>query len=419
MLFYIFVSIVLIFQNISGFGHEFFYKNSIPSYEPRFDRDFLSSFDISVCCGSAHNGKNTKQEKVSVLDIYGLQDLYYTFLNYNKYPAAPGTLSGAQINTIDNFLALAAADTTRKIGKVSFEGKFRYCATEVAITQNLISGFFLEILIPFSRLSVRDIVRVHQSSTTNPDWTTFNEQLEELLEVYNLSIKETSHSGISDVTLLGGWTNNAETSDVFDFFDMSVRLGISIPTAKARNTNIAFAPAHGYNGHIGIPIIATLAWGLYDWLTVGTHVKGQYFLKNNGVSRVKTDGNETGYITLRQTAVRESLGNLWSIGTYMKADHILRGFSLQCNYNYSIQEHAYLEPFDTEHFSATIINTDERLHKWSGHEIYCAAEYDFAQDGQQWNPHIKVFYAQTVQGRRSYLTKSGGFSTGLYIIVNF
>lgn len=406
-------------QSLESYSPELFYKNSVPTDEPRFDRDFLNSIDLSVCCGSAHKGKNGARETTALLDIYGVQDFYYTFLNYNANPAAPASLSHDQKTTINNFLTLAAADTTKTIGKVSFEGRFRYCTTEIKITQNFIGGFFLEFILPFSRVSVHDIKRTHQSSTTHTSWTNFNNQLEALLAAYNVSIDEYHNSTISDVTLLGGWTSNTETSDVFDFIDTSLRLGVSIPTSKPQSTTSAFSLPAGYNGHVGIPAIASLAWGLYDWLTLGCHVKGHYFLKTNDLYRMRTDSHETGHITLRRGPAHKQLGNLWSIGTYLKADHIVRGFSLQFNYNYCIQEHAYLEPFDTQYFSSTTVNAAENLKKWSLHEIYCAAEYDFAQEGQQWNPHIKVFYAQTVQGCRSYLTKSGGFSTGLYIIVNF
>lgn len=406
-------------QSIWPYCHEFFCKNSTPSHEPRFDRDFLHSIDISICAGGAHESKNSNHETVSILNLYGIQDLYYTFLNYANNAATLQNLTDEQKVVVDNFLTLAAADTTKKIGKISCDGKFRYCATDITIIQNLINGFFLELIIPFSRVSVKDITSTHQSTTTDTHWTTFYNQLDTLLAAYNTSFNTYHHSLLGDVTILGGWTNNTETSEIFDFFDTSVRLGVIVPTSKQKDTTSAFAIAPGYNGHVGIPIIATTAWGLYDWLTIGAHAKGVYFLKDNSFQRIHTNKEETGYLTLQRTSTRESLGNIWNMGTFLKADHIIRGFSLQCNYNYTMQEKTELELFDTTLFSNTIVNTHEMLQKWSMHELQCALEYDFAQDGQKFNPHVKVFYAQTIKGSRCYLNKSGGFNTGLYIIINF
>ena len=418
MIYRIFFILFFISQNTWSYCHEFFYKNTSPSHEPRFDRDFLHSIDVSFYAGGTHESKNKNRETVSILNMYGIQDLYYTFLNYNESPTCPD-FTDAQRAIIDNFLTLAAQDSTKKIGKMSYEGRFRYCATDITIIQNLINGFFLECIIPFSRVSIRDITSTHQSSTNNADWETFYNQLNTLLAFYNTSLNTYHHSLLGDITVLGGWTKNTETSELFDFFDTSVRLGVVIPTSKQKDTTSAFAIAPGYNGHVGIPIIATTAWGLYDWLTIGGHVKGVRFLKNNTFNRVHTHNEEAGYLTLQRTSNRESLGSIWNIGTFLKADHILRGLSLQCNYNYTVQEKTKLEPFDTSLFSSTLINTDEMLQKWSMHELQYSLEYDFAQDGQQFNPHLKLFYSQTIKGSRCYLNKSGGFSAGLYIIVNF
>ncbi len=406
-------------QSIRPYCHEFFCKNTTPSHEPRFDRDFLHSIDISVCAGGAHESKNSNRETVSILNMYGIQDLYYTFLNHTNNPARLSALTAGQKTVVDNFLTLAAADPTKKIGKLSCDGKFRYCTTDVTIIQNLINGFFLELIIPFSRVSISNITRTHQSTTIDTQWTTFYNQFDTLLAAYNTSFSAYHHSLLGDITILGGWTNNTETSEIFDFFDTSVRLGVIVPTSKQKDTTSTFAIAPGYNGHVGIPIIGTTAWGLYDWLTIGAHVKGVYFLKNDSFQRVHTNKEETGYLTLQRTSARESLGNIWNIGTFFKADHIIRGFSLQCNYNYTIQEKTELELFDTTFFSNTIINANDALQKWSMHELQGSIEYDFAQDGQQFNPHIKVFYAQTIKGSRCYLNKSGGFNTGLYVIINF
>lgn len=419
MIYCFFILILAAFHSIHPYCHEFFCKNTSPSHEPRFDRDFLHSIDISIYAGKTHKGRNGVKEKVSFLDIYGTQDLYYTFLNYDNNTLITSTLTTGQKNAIDNFLILAAADTTKKIGKLSFEGNYHYCSTDITIIQNIIHGFFLELLIPFSRVSIRNITGTHQSTTTDANWTTFYNQLDTILSAYNTSLQDYHHSKLGDITILGGWTNNSETSEIFDFFDTSIRLGVIVPTSQSKDTSHAFAIAPGYNKHVGVPLIATMAWGLYDWLTLGAHAKGVYFLKNIGLHRVHTNTQETGYLTLERTAAQESLGNIWNIGTFLKADHVIRGFSLQLNYNYSMQEKTQLDPFDTTLFSKTTVNTDNILQKWSHHEIQCSVEYDFAEDNQKFNPHLKVFYSQAIQGCRSYLNKSGGFSTGLYIIIHF
>lgn len=417
---YIFSICLLFISSISAYSHDFFYKNNSFKHDTLYDRDFLHSSDITITYGGSHKSKNGLHKEVPLLDVYGVQDLRYTFLNYATDPIrTPVALTTDLQVTIDEFLAAAQTDTTETIGKISCDGKFRYSTVEINCVQNFANGFFIQLYIPFSNISVRNITLNPVNSHNNGNVAQFYNQLPTILNAYNISLEKYDTSTISDVTLLGGWTSNSDSSEVFDFVDMSLQLGVSVPTSKAQNIAHAFAPANGYNGHVGIPAIASFSLGLYDWLTIGTHVKGHYFLKNNVIARLKTNREERGFLKLRTTGARESLGNIWSIGTMVKADHIARGLSLQLGYAYTAQDATKRDVFDTDTFSNSIVNTDEQFYSWSHHDIYASIEYDFAQDGQKWNPHIKFFYAQTLSGKRTFLNRSGGCNAGIYIILNF
>lgn len=412
-----FFVLALLMVPASALGYRHHYRAAPYHSEPRYDRNCLSSIDVSVMGGSTRKGRNGSKNKTDVLNIYGL---------HNMHRLAEGVQGLDPTNVDDAILInLMALPNNGDFGKLEFTGKFKSLSVDVNLTQNFCNGFFAQLNIPVHRLEVTSVGFNDKSPSTglpnssSAEWTQFKARFDNILSRHGLSKGNTKETSVGDVTILGGWTYNNDTVNWLDFFDVTIKAGLSVPTARERKTSEAFSIPAGYNGHVGVPVSFDMALGLYDWFTWGAHVGGQFFLKKDGNFRMKTHADQNGFIKLARGKAREDLGNLWDIGTFLKADHIAGGFSLMVGYNYSAQEDTTLDVEDTTVFTNSIVNGDELLKKWRMHTVNVAAEYDFAQEGQSWNPKIGIFYNHPIAGKRIFNTNTIGGNAGLNITWKF
>lgn len=412
-----FFVLTLLMVPASALGYRFHYRAADYHSEPRFDRNCLSSVDVSVMGGSTKNGRNGDKNKTDLLNIYGA---------HNMHRLGEGIQNLDPLNIDDAILInLMAQPNNGNFGKVQFSGKFKYLGVDVTLTQNFCNGFFAQVVLPVHRLEVSNVAFTDISPSTglpninSAEWTQFLARFDNILTRHGVSKAATKETNIGDIVVYGGWTYNNDTIDYLDFLDVTIKSGLSIPTARERKSTHAFSIPGGYNGHVGIPLSFDMALGLYDWFTFGAHVGGQFFLKHDVHARMKTHADQNGFIKLASGKAREDLGNLWDIGTYVKADHIFGGFSLMVGYNYTAQEDTTLAVEDTDVFTDLIVNSDEMLKKWRMHTVSVAAEYDFAQEGQCWNPKLGIFYNHPVAGKRIFNTNTIGGNAGLNITWKF
>jgi hypothetical protein len=413
-----FFVVTLLMVPATALGDRHFYRAGPYQAEPRYDRNCLSSIDISVMGGTTKKGRNSEKNKTDLLNIYGLH-------NMHRLGEGVPNLDPANVVEHDTLSNLQELGNNNDFGKLKFSGKFKYVGANIGLTQNFCNGFFAQLNLPILHLEISDVTYTDQSPSTglpnanSAEWIQFLARFDDILADFDLSAGNTKETGVGDITVLGGWTYNNDTLDLLDFFDVTIKTGLSVPTARQRKINEAFSVAAGYNGHVGVPLSFDMALGLYDWFTWGTHVGGQFFLKHDVCARMKTHADQNGFIKLAQGAAREDLGNLWDVGTYLKADHIAGGFSLMVGYTYASQEDTTLTPVDTDIFTASIVNNDETLKKWRRHDIHVKAEYDFAQEEKSWNPILSVEANVPVGGKRIFNTWTIGGNLGLNITWKF
>ena len=413
-----FFVISLLTVPLSAFGYNRLAYQAGPAiFEPRYDRNCLSTVEVSVMGGSTTTGRNGNKDKTDVLNIYGL---------HNIHRLAEGVPGLDPLNLDDAILInLIGQPNNGDFGKLKFTGKFKYIGADITLTQNFCRGFFAQMSIPVQRLEVTDIAFVDQSPTTglpninSAEWTQFLARFDSILERYELSKADWKDTGAGDLTILGGWTYNNDSSDTLDFMDVTIKAGLSIPTGRKRNIEKVFSLPAGHNGHVGIPVSFDMALGMLEWFTFGAHVGGQFFLKHDGVFRMKTHADQNGFMKLYYDAAREDLGNLWDIATFLKADHIAGGLSLTVGYSYTAQEDTTLAPVDTTVFTASIVNDDDMLKKWHMHTVSVCADYDFAQENKKFNPKVGIFYNHPVAGKRIFNTNTIGGNAGVNIVWNF
>jgi len=425
----------------AAFGSQqpLFYRTGPYSYieNNRLERSWLSTINFSVMGGGTSKGyqasdsigntaalsnSNNPIEKNStnVLNIFGWQNFQFLGANILKNPGT--SIYDANLAVLDQL------PTNGTFGYVKYDGKFSYIEGDIYLAQNLCHGFFLDMLIPIIKTDIKNVSFTDESTYTgfpnanDPNWQflLIEANLAATLAEYTLTASDYSKHGVGDIVIDAGWTYNKEdVSDSVDFLDVTLKVGVNIPSGFKQNTTQAFSIAAGYNKHVGVPLSFDASVGFLEWLTLGAHVGGTFFASKTQATRMKTSLAQNGYIKLGLGDAKSSLGNLFDAGAYIKADHIAKGFSLSFGYLYAKQSKTTLTPVNTVLFPTAIVNTDTMLLGWHSHQISVQADYDFAKEGRRYNPNIGIFYSQPVAGKRVFRTMTGGGYVGVNVAWDF
>ena len=322
---------------------------------------------------------------------------------------------------------LSLLPTNDDFGHLSFKGKFKLIEANLSFSQNLSCGFFVQAHLPVRRLEIDDITFTDLSPTdctngpnqSTPAWQSFLALFPSILQKYNLSIAPFKKTGVGDLSVLFGWTNNYEETQEMDYVDTTFRIGVLFPTGKKNDINLVFDIANGYGGFYAVPISVDLAVGWYDWFTMGIHAGAMPFLKRKHEVRLKTDIAQSGLIKLAVGQADVHPGVIYEANLYLLADHVVCGFSFLAGYSFAKQNHTTVQPFDTTLFNPMIVSSDQQFFGWTMHTINLLADYDFATYECPWLPHIGAFYNFVIGGKRIFDTNVGGFEFGINFACGF
>ena len=394
--------------------------NFLPEfYEPRFAKDWLTSFDFALGFGSSHKGRNAHGQEVPLLDIYGISNMQALGINVpGKDLSKPGDVVMTQ-------LALLPANDG--FAHFSYGGKFKIIEANLSFSQNISCGFFVQAHLPIRRLEITDIKQIDLSpiscdngpNINTPAWQSFLALFPTILQQYGLSINPIKHTGIGDLSILGGWTNNYEETQEIDYFDTTIRIGVLFPTGRKKKVDEAFDIANGYDGHFAVPVSLDFAVGWYDWFTLGAHFGAMPFFKKKQELRLKTDCMQSGFIKLAKGKADLRPGTIWEANAYALADHVVCGLSILLGYSFANKNNDHVLPFDLNIFDTTLVNTDDEFMGWRMHTINILADWDFATYDHPWYPHVGGFYNIVVGGKRIFNTNMIGFEFGLNIACDF
>lgn len=408
---------ILLFSNLSIFAWDnlHFYRASFFFGEPRFERQGLSTLNARAGAGSTSTARNGCSQKVCLLDIYGPQV---------AFKLGEGSPCKDFTNPQDLTLQMLEKVPARNcFGELAFGGQFRTAELDLQWYQNICDGFFLEVYLPIRKLEISDITCTDLTSECdacpnngNPLWQTFLNQFDAILRAHCLCFEGVDHTGIGDTSAILGWATNYEETKHLDFIDAMFQVGVLFPTGRKSNPDIIFDLPQGYNGHYGFPINMSLAFGLYEWFTFGGHVFTMPFLKNTREIRMKTSTAQNGFIKLAKGCAEIKRGTLWQIGTYLKADHVIRNFSFLVGYSFSTERDSTVWPQDCCTFSPSVVCSDEMFRGWKMHTLHVLGELDFLCERSLFGPRIGAFGNFIIGGQRIFNTNIGGAMLGIDLV---
>lgn len=399
---------------LTGYDNHHFYRASSFFGEPRFEKPWLGSFDVTVAGGSSCTGINNSGCKTCLLDSWGLHNMQA--LGAHVPGLDPTNPADAAVIALGN---LPKRDC---FGLLSFAGKFSIVEANCSYIQNFTHGLFGQLHIPIRTIKLattqfRDYSpqNSREPNAHSPEWLAFLQQLDAIMSRHNLCACDYRHTGIGDMSVLAGWTKNYEETEVLDYVDFTIKTGLLLPTARAKNENNPFDIPFGYNKHLGFPLMVDCSFGVFEWLTAGAHFGTLFFLDKTKDIRMKTDCAQSGLIKLAQGCAKIAKGPLWDIGSYIKIDHARQALSFILGYTYANKTSDTLHPYDTTVFKSSIVNSDELYKGWAMHTLHILLEYDLNQEEKKVGPRIGITYNQALDGKRIFKTSLWGGSLGLDI----
>jgi hypothetical protein len=316
-----FILSLLLIQNctLEAFSNSYFYRASTFWQEPRFERELLSSFDIALIGGSTCISRGCNKKKVPLLNLY-----------------------------------------QKKLGTQN--ARFTIFEIDLLYTQNIFSGFFTEVTVPFIHAN---LYPCYFQSCSYKD------------RINTRSIKKPfKESLFTDATVLVGWTTNYEDTRYIDFIDATFKIGVSTPLQKRYWCAQTLEIPLNYANQSAVIGALTTSFGLYDWLTIGAHANVLRFIQKSSCR----------------------LGNISRAGVYIKADHLCKGISLLLAATYEQQKkiHGRLHYIPIRSFTQG----------WSRTLVHLMLEYDSATLENNWGLRVALIYNKTLTGRNIFQTNT-------------
>lgn len=389
--------------------------------EPRIVKNGLSSLDIVISGGATSKARNGDGCLVPLLSIYGPQNMQ---------------LLGAGLPLKDlsdpfdiTLTQLALLPRSCNFGCLLFDGRFSIFDSALTWTQNYACGFFSQVHLPIRWIKISDVTYCDISSSdsccinqASPIWQTLIGNLCPLLKQYHRSISGFSKKGVGDLVIIAGWGLNYEETEELDFIDLSLRVGLLIPTSAKTKPERVFDIPLGYNGQWGIPMSISFAVGVYDWLTLGTFLGVLPFAPTKRNTALKTNPCQNGFIKLATGCACINPGPIWQASAYVKADHVIKGLSFLFGYTFVNKNADQVTP-SNNHFSPCSLNnaffstctvaTDQQFFGWNMHTLHFMVEYDFTKPSHRVGPRLGAFIQKQLGGKRVFATNLYGGNFGI------
>jgi hypothetical protein len=331
--------------------------------ESHIARDGLMDFKLQADHGSASKAYNACGNKVMPADIFG------SF--YSKTVACIGSQ-----NSISP-------------GLPCLSDYQRLTFTELILNwyQNFARGFFVSCYIPFRTIHLYNF----------PQETMYNP----------LQHHELMQRGMGDFACSLGWAYNYEATKKIDFIDVTIQVGVALPTSKPTLGNDLFDVTLGYEGRTAYFLTMDSSCGIFDWLTMGAHIQGLFFEQH--LAQHILFGSSIQPIECLHTNRKSA----WVAGIYSKADHMILGFSGTIGYSFTYQGP---QAWKTDQLLSW---QKPRLSAWSMHTIHLELDYDLATYSNPYAPSIGVAYNKAVAGKDVFDTSLWGGVAEITILFMF
>ena len=144
------ISIVILFLINHIYSLQTFYYYNTPKKikEPRLDLPWLTSFEFTTHYSQAKKGYNINKDKTNLFDVHGTHYI-------------PAFIDGICKNFNDDndllLMQLNLLPGNQNFARLSIDGLATITELMFTYTQNFVKGFFLELIMPFTFFTIKDL----------------------------------------------------------------------------------------------------------------------------------------------------------------------------------------------------------------------------------------------------------------------
>jgi hypothetical protein len=402
------LSLILIISDIFSLPQPLFYEPTWFIRPPRFERPWLFTANFMFRGGIGREAYNCQHNKTNVLSLYGPENIRELANGVPANQLGPNNF----LNTL-----YTLQPNNPLFGTINWNGRFSTTQIILEATQNFKNGFFIQTVVPIRHMKISKITMSDNSTEQGAgainyiSWLQLYNNLPDVLTEYNVYINKNANTDFGNIQLLVGWTENRQCFDYIDYWDYSLITGVFFKNSSQITPIKPFLLSTGFDSHFSIPLSVNTAVGLYDWLTIGAHITGYFFKNNRQLFGVKSASTQNGWIQFAKEIVDVDKGNIYELGGYISADHILNGFTTTLGFSYAHEQPSTIHIVTNPSFyNASVANSSARLQSWSMVILHWYFEWDLATRQHRNMPQIALTVDVPIHGKRAFRTKMLGAS---------
>jgi hypothetical protein len=333
---------------------------------------------------------------------------------------------------------------------VSFGGSYRQLDFVLQAIQNLGSGLFVQVVVPFKKQKIQNIMaepflvkeeykalglitasekydavvaiiknEYSKDETVGLVTKTWKASLNRVLVDAGINdvYKDFNSSSVGDVGLYFGWGGEQRFEhSITKYVEGILRLGLLAPVARIALLDQPFSLPFGAEHHWAVVARGEGEIGFFDYCSLGGSLGSCIYFPKKLEQRLSINKDERGWIRLNKGIFRVDQGSLWDANGYLKVFYDPYGLSAWMGISYYAQgTTTFSEPSDMVVFTKEALFNDVRTKGWHHYMLHWGIAFDAKKvSSKKITPLVMCTYDFSLAGERVWKTNLFGGSLGLY-----
>ncbi len=218
---------------------------------------------------------------------------------------------------------------------------------------------------------------------------------------FDLNIGNWKQQGLGDLAFVAEWQRDfPQRRLVLRNVQANVRIGLTVPTAKAANEHVIMPVPFGADGAVSIPFGGGLGLSLGNVAELGFSGQFWYFCSNEKLRRIKTFPTQTSLLfpivtnTFKEFAILQNFNLYAQLFTYSKR------ISAKLLYQHWRRQKETLQTFSNE-FNFEVVNSAQSIDEITQHQVALFGIYSPNRgDFERIIPQFEIFWKASFGGTR-------------------
>lgn len=397
---YILIFFICIQDKISAM-YTTFYKPTYWPEKPRFDRNNLTSVELTYSYNWAKNSFNKNGEIAPMLSFNNPEPLLPSFID--------PTIKDCKKN--------------KPIGYAVFDAEYISKIVHNEATQNINENLFLQFNVPIANSYLKNINITPSDcygKAVNPtnELCNYIEKLKPLL--FESSCKnEQSGSYIGPSFVFIGYTKSFNSFVRLDLLDLTIKTGLVIPAVALEAPSMPLYPRTEEPVNFGIPIQIQLMIGAYDWLNFGISTAIVPYITSERIVELNQCPYPNKLIIPTTFMTRIKHLPFITFTTYLEGEHFLPCWTWYIGFSFVKKYEAKWIPITNDPQDIYIANKYPVGLPWQQGSISISSEFNFTRKEKQCLPRLKFIFVKRLFGKNCLDAKLVAGQYGLEFIWDF